>query len=112
MPLTDDEKNARVHQFFKEKLVPAAEELRSWGVRFFPKAFEEAPTWYVAYAPTAPELDEFQIEECESRLRKLWEADSLSELAALAAPLVALARDLEAKPDEKGEVSEFIYEMF
>jgi|GEM_PF-5316691 len=112
MPLTDEEKKARVHIFFEEKLVPAAEQLCRRGITFFPLAFEEAPTWYVPYAPTAPELDAYQVHECESRLRQLWEAESLGELAQLAQPLLVLARELEAKPDEKGEVSEFIYEMF
>jgi hypothetical protein len=112
MPLTDEQKKARVDAFFREKLLPAAEQLRGRGITFFPLAFEDGPTWYVPYAPTAPELDQFQIQECESRLRQLWEADSLTELTRLAGPLIELAKELEAKPDEKGEVSEFIYEMF
>jgi len=112
MPLTENEKKGRVREFFEQKLVPAAQQLRSRGIRFYPLAFEEAATWYSPYAPTTPELDEYQIQECESRLRQLWETGSLPELAQLAGPLVALARELEARPDEKGEISEFIYEMF
>src|SRR5262249_3685562 len=112
MPLTEEEKTARVRAFFEEVLVPAAEQLRSRGIQFFPLGFEDAPTWYVPYAPQTPELDEVQPGDCEARLRQLWEAESLPELARLAKPLIELAKELEAKPDETGEVSEFIYEMF
>ncbi len=112
MSLTDEQKKERVRAFFKEKLVPAAEKLRKRGIRFFPLGFEEQSTWYAKCASCVPELDELSGENVELRLRHLWETESLPELAELAGPLVQLAKDLEAKPDDKGEISEFIYEMF
>src|SRR5262245_51467497 len=110
MRLTDEEKWARVRTFFKEQLVPVAEKLRSSGIRFFPLAFEGETTWYTKYAAPTPELDEFRDEEVELRLRRLWGA--MPDLAQLADPLVQLAKELEAEPDDTGQVSDFIYEMF
>lgn len=110
MSSTDE---ARIRRFYRRRLRSTAEQLRQRGVRFFPLGPEpEAETWYVDGSRDAPEFVELEVEDCEAALRALWEEQELPELAALAGPLLELARKLEVKEEGPGEVSPFVYVMY
>lgn len=106
-----DEKGVR--RFYREHLLPAAERLRTRGVSFFPLAPDDAEeTWYQPPPADVPEFVEVEPEQCEARLRQAWQAQGLPELAALAGPLMALARDLEMDEEQSADVSPFVYVMY
>jgi hypothetical protein len=108
----DDANLKLLHQFWTERLVPAAEALRARGVRFFELAPDAAATTY--YSP-AVEHDQFftiEPENCEALLKEMWQRQQLPELAELAGPLAALSKPLAPTADDHGDVSPFIYVMF
>jgi len=103
----------QLRKFFKEKIVPEAEQLRRDGVELMPLGSDDdAETWYVPYPPDTPEFVEFESTDCEPQLRRLWEVQGLSQLMGLVEPLADLARRLEQPPPEDAEVSPFIYVIF
>jgi hypothetical protein len=104
----------RVRRFFARRVVPAAEALRGRGVRFFARRPEpEAASFWVDVPEGEPEFTLLaDPEACERALRDLWEEQGLPELAELAHPLIELARHLEVREEEAGEVSPFVYVMY
>jgi hypothetical protein len=110
MSSTDE---AALRRFFESQLVPAAKELRDRGVRFFPLGPEpEAETWYEPPPDAEPEFVEIEPEAFAAELRARWAGEGLPELAALAEPLMALAREVEVGEDESAEISPFVYVMY
>jgi hypothetical protein len=104
----------RLGRFFDKRLVPLAERLRARGVRFFPLGPDgEAESYYVPASRGEPEFIELEgPAACEKALRDLWEGETMPELAALAGPLMALARRLEIREDQWSEISPFVYVMY
>jgi hypothetical protein len=103
----------RLSRFFDRRLVPLAERLRARGHRAFALGPDErSPSYYVAPDPGEPFLELDDAEACERALRELWQRRGLPELAALAGPLLELARKLEVREDDSGEVSPFVYVMY
>jgi hypothetical protein len=103
----------RLGRFFDRRLVPLAEKLRARGVRFFPMGPEpEAASYYVP-PRRGPEFIELEgPAECEKALRDLWEQRTIPELAALAGPILELAKQIEIREEESGEISPFVYVMY
>jgi len=104
----------RLGRFFDRRLVPLAERLRARGTRFFPMGPDaEAESFYLPANRVEPEFIELEgPAACERALRELWEEQKLPELAALAGPLMNLARRLEIREEEWGEISPFVYVMY
>ncbi len=110
MSSTDE---SRIRRFFRKRLTPTAAKLRARGLRFFPMGPEpEAETWYVEGEGDESEFVELEVEACEEALRELWERQDLPELAALAAPLLDLAKQLEVAEEDSSEISPFVYVMY
>lgn len=106
-----DEK--RIRRFYRQHLVPAAEQLRARGVSFFPLGPEPGQgTWYASAPTDEPEFTEVEADQCERELRESWEAQGLPELAALAVRLMELAGELEMDEEQSAEVSPFVYVMY
>jgi hypothetical protein len=103
----------RLGRFFDKKLVPLAEKLRTRGVRFFPMGPDaQADSYYVA-PRRGPEFTLLEgPEDCEKALHDLWDGQKIPELALLAAPLLELARQVEIREEETGEISPFVYVMY
>ncbi len=102
MSSTDDRSDPsmsqrRLHEFYRQRLVPVADALRKGGVTFFPLKADDQASWYMP-APSEPELMEMTPESFPDELEKLWRAKGMSELADLA--------------KESDDVSPFIYVMF
>ena len=104
----------RLGRFFDKRLAPLAEKLRARGTRFFPMGPDaQAASYYVAPRRGRPEFIQLDgPEDCEAALRALWEGQGMPELAALAGPLLELARQIEIREDEMGEISPFVYVMY
>ncbi len=111
MSSTED---ARLGRFFDKRLVPLAEKLRARGTRFFPMGPDaQASTYYVAPRRGKPEFTQLEgPAECEEALYDLWEGQGIPELAALAGSILELARQVEIREDESGEISPFVYVMY
>lgn len=110
MSSTDE---AALRRFLVSQLAPVAARLRERGVAFFPLGPEAAEeSWYQPAPEGEPELSELEPEAFEARLRQRWERQGLPELAALAAPLAQLARQLEVGEEESAEISPFVYVMY
>jgi len=102
---------ARLHKFFRSKLVPAAEKLREQRRVFFPQGpDDDAESWY----QQPPEDDElFDLDDgWETALKELWVSEDLEALLALVDSLSQLAADLRTRDREQEEVSPFIYVMY
>ncbi len=112
--ISRSEDDQQLRRFFAQLLVPMAEKLREESVRFFALAPEDnGDSWYVPYPKDMPELVSFESADTQRELRELWERQGLSALMPLAAPLAALARELEMPtPGDDADVSPFIYVMF
>ena len=110
MSSTDERK---LRKFFAKRLLPVAESLRARGVRLLPVApHAEAESWYEDATRGEPDFTEIEAEDCERALREMWERQGLPELAALAADLMRLARDLDLDEEQAAEVSPFLYAMY
>jgi hypothetical protein len=104
----------RLGRFFDKRLLPLAEKLRARGARFFPMGPDpQASTYYIAPRRDRPEFCELEdAAACEKALRDLWEGQKMPELAALAGPILELARQVEIREEESGEISPFVYVMY
>jgi hypothetical protein len=73
----------------------------------------EDDSYYVAPRRGKPEFIELEdAADCEKALRDLWEGQKIPELAALAGPILELARQVEIREEESGEISPFVYVMY
>lgn len=100
-----------IRRFFAERLVPVAEALRERGVRFFPLGPEPAESWYEA-PPSEPDFTRLGEADLVEALRSRWSEQELPELAALAEPLLELARSLEVHEEPTPDISPFVYVMY
>ncbi len=105
---------ARLGRFFDRRMVPLAEKLRARGARFFPMGPDpQVSSYYVAPRRGKPAFTELEgAADCERALRDLWEEQRIPELAALAGPILELARQVEIREEESGEISPFVYVMY
>jgi hypothetical protein len=103
-----------VGRIFDRRIAPLAGRLRDRGVRFFPMGPEaDAESWYVR--PARGELEFVELDgpdACEKALRELWQRQDMPELDALAGELIDLARRLEIREEDAGEISPFVYVMY
>ena len=110
MSSTDD---ARLRRFFRDRIVPAAEQLRERGCSFFAEGPDpEASTWWESGSEEEPALIEFEADDAARILHARWTSDGVPELADLAAPLLELAEELKTTQEESGEVSPYVYVMY
>lgn len=100
----------RLTLFFRRRLAPAALRLRARGVRFFPDGPDDADSWYVPPAD-GPPLFTREPGEVIPALERLWAAQGLPELAALAEPLAALARRLAPREPGADDPPPFLYTL-
>jgi hypothetical protein len=108
--LTDDTRHRELLQFYRERVVPAAEELRRRGVSFFEPGPERTRDSYWDTRPRG-EGYVFQIgDDLAQELHVLWRDHP--ELRALADDLAAMTRELAERGEEPADVSSFIYAMF
>ena len=101
----------RLRAFYAEELVPVAAALRKRGASLLPAAPDGAPSWYDP-APSVPDIVEFEPDEFGSELAAMWHAQGNPELAAVAARLSLLSRELEQGVEQREDVSPFMYVMF
>ena len=102
----------RLRKFYEKKLVPTAARLHARGVRFFEFGPNpEAESWYEPGPAEEPEFVTVEPEDCERRLRELWEGQGLPELAKLTRDLMKLAKQLEVEEEPSAELSPDIYIM-
>ncbi len=110
MNSTDERK---LRRFFTKKLVPVAEKLRGRGVRLLSVApHHKAESWYEDGTHGEPDFAEIDPADCARMLRDMWERQDLPELAALAADLMRLAREIEFDEEQAADVSPFLYVMY
>jgi hypothetical protein len=104
----------RLGRFFDKRLVPLAEKLRARRVQFFPMGPDaRAASYYLTPRRGKPEFIELEgPADCEKALRELWDEQKIPELAQLAAPILELARQVEIREEETGEISPFVYVMY
>lgn len=108
--MSSTDREARLAAFFEAHLAPAAAALRARGVA----ALEPGPDaaaesyWHVRSNP-GDTLVALDFEHLDAALAALW-ADT-PELAALAGPLIALAREVQ-DTHQTAEVDAFVYQMF
>lgn len=111
MPTNDDHEQ-RVRAFWWEKLVPAAERLRARGIEFFPLGPDASAQSYYVPSDGAEALQRLEPSRHGAALRERWEGEGLTEMVALAEPLLVLASELKPNYESSGDVSPLIYVMF
>lgn len=108
-----------VERFFREELVPLADQLSRHGKEFLDTALMgDVPTYFLRRSQRAMRREDFEVGGCTSSesvardLANLWRGSQDKELALLAPRLASLARTLRHSTEETGEVSSFIYVMY
>ena len=102
----------RLRKFYQKKLVPTAARLHARGVYFFELGPNpEAESWYEPGPAEEPEFFTVEPEDCERRLRELWEGQGLPELAKLTRDLMKLAKQLDIEDEPSAELSADLYVM-
>ena len=108
--MTDDTRQRELLQFFRERIIPAAEEARRRGVSFFEREPERTRESYWDTRPRG-EGYVFQIgDDLAGELHTLWRDHP--ELQALADDLASMTRAMAERGEEPADVSSFIYAMF
>jgi hypothetical protein len=108
--LTEDTRETALHQFFQERIVPAAERLRERGISFFALAPDRAAQSYWVTRPRGQGYI-FQVgEDLSGELHEMWR--SHPELQALADDLASMSRTMAQRSEQTSDVSAFIYAMF
>lgn len=108
--MTDETRDAELHRFFHERIVPAAEALRRRGVAFFALEPNRSTASYWNTRP-AGEGYIFEIgDDLAGELHVMWREHP--ELQALASDLAAVARTMADRREVSADVSSFIYAMF
>ncbi|HEY7407125.1 MAG TPA: hypothetical protein VH638_02580 [Gemmatimonadaceae bacterium] len=108
--MTDDTQERELRRFFHDRIVPAAEALRTRGVSFFALEPDRARSSYWTERPRG-EGYVFAIgDDLAGELHEMWRDHP--ELRALADDLAAMTRALAERREESAEVSSFIYAMF
>jgi hypothetical protein len=108
--MSSTDREARLAAFFEAHLKPAAAALAARGV----PALEPGPDaaaesyWHVRTDP-GDTLVAIDFEHLDAALAALWA--ETPEFAALAGPLVALAREVQ-DTQQTAEVDAFVYQMF
>ncbi|MDQ3696702.1 MAG: hypothetical protein M3373_01565 [Gemmatimonadota bacterium] len=115
MSSTDAERDEQLRRFYVERLLPAAERLRERNVRFFSMGPERGHPPSSYFEPrrdskTASYVFELETLTFSPWLRARWE--EYPELLAIVEPLAELARAMEHREEQTGEVSPLIYAMF
>ena len=112
MSLSDNEKEALLHSFYHERLMPLVEKARARGVEFFPLGPEPVASYYIERNDDGNYVHEINADDLAGELRKLWGRGELTELADLAGPIVDLAEAIKETDETPDDVSPFIYAMF
>jgi hypothetical protein len=108
--LTDDARERELHQFFHERIVPAARTLRDRGVSFFQLGPDRTATSYWNVRPRGEGYVFAVGDDLAGELHEVWR--EYPELQALAADLASMTRTLAERRAESADVSSFIYAMF
>ena len=112
-PAADPATTKLLDKFWSQQLLPAAEALRTRGVRFFETAPDaKADSYYTSHEPSADPFIKLEPADWEKLLRDMWQKEGFPELASLAHPLMELAAKLKLRDAEQSDVSPFIYVMF
>jgi hypothetical protein len=110
MSSTDERK---LQRFFQKELSPAAAAIRTRGIELFPLGPDpERESYWEPGPEDEPEFIEILPDDFAAALEEYWNAKGLPELAALAAPLMAMARELEIQQEQSEELSPFLYVMY
>ena len=108
--MTDDARDRELRRFFRERIMPAAEEARDRGTSFFALAPDHSQaSYWIRRSPNDGYVFELS-EDLEEELQRIWK--DCPELQALAGDLAAMARTMGERREESAEVSSFIYAMF
>lgn len=113
MSLNDAEKEKLLHTFYHERLMPLVENARTRGVEYFPAGADaSAESYFIDRNDNGDYVHKINAGDLAGELRELWSRSEPSELAELAAPIVALAEAIRETEETQEEVSPFIYAMF
>lgn len=112
MSSTSDQR-ARLAQFFRDELIPAAERVAASGKTLLELAPDSSVGSYYSER-TGEDTYVFRSSECEDlrNLAVLWKLEGHEELIPLAERLPQLAVDLAPDQAQTDEVSPLIYAMF
>lgn len=103
----------RLSGFFRERLLPIADQARRDGVEIFPLGPEsEADSYFLSRASGESYIHTIDRSDLAGELHKLWATDRLAGMDGLAGPIVELAESLRETDADPDDVSPFIYAMF
>ena len=108
--MTDDVQERALRQFFRDRIVPAAQTLRDRDVSFFALKPDRTTSSYWNVRPRGEEYIFAIGDDLAGELHTMWREHP--ELRGLADDLASMARTLAERREESADVSSFIYAMF
>ena len=108
--MTNDTRDRELHEFFRERIVPAAEKLRHGDVSFFERVPDRGRESYWNARPRGEGYIFAIGDDLAGELHSLWR--EFPELQALADDLASMASTVAEGRPRSDDVSSFIYAMF
>ena len=103
----------RLARFFRERILPIAENAAASGVEIFPLRPDRSyESYFVDRQPGESYIHTIDPDSMEAELSRLWSSNDALGMKDLAKPIVELAEELREKEPESDDVSPFIYAMF
>src|SRR5688572_31764994 len=103
----------RLARFFRERILPIAENAAASGIEIFPLRPDRSyESYFVDRQPGESYIHTIDPDSMEAELSRLWSSNDALGMKDLAKPIVELAEELREKEPESDDVSPFIYAMF
>lgn len=107
------EYNAPLADFYREHILPIAEQAEAEGLETFPLGPDVNENSYFIHRKTGESyVHQIDHTNLQTELSRLWENDVLSGMGKLPEPIIQLAEQLREKEVESDDISPFIYAMF
>jgi hypothetical protein len=109
----ESENTELLARFYREHILPIAEDAAADGVEIFPLGPDaDCESYFIDRKSGESYVHEIDHTNMDEELSRLWSADRLRGMEDLAKPIVQLAESLRDKEVESDDVSPFIYAMF
>lgn len=117
--MTDEQADREIERFFRERVLPLGEQLRSTGGRLLEAGWQPGDaSYFVARTHRTMNKADFErgglssTEQAEGEMKGMWRSADGHPLAPLAADVAQLACKLRQQQSQSSDLPTFIYAMY